>query len=158
MNKLNIKCLLGLIDHLSYDDDIQLKKSLLNKCFIIVDYRAYKTYTIQAKDQEDLLNKMFSMNIPKCLTPSNFIDDDTFINIVINRYIPMVGCIDHCVLCGHFVYLHGCEHITNKIHNLKRSELSMNDYKKIINNMISLRIFQVEEIRFETENLTISKF
>jgi hypothetical protein len=148
MSKLNLTCLQKLIDSLSYEDYIKLKESLQDKVFIITDNKIKKTYTIPAKDQNDLLDKMLLLKLPELNTYFSRCngDHDTYIEIL-DPNSPLNLLI--CYICEDDNMPYSlCDHSKRNICYLKRSELSKDEIKKIINNMIKYKRIEIKEAKF----------
>jgi hypothetical protein len=131
MSKLNIDCLLKLIDQLTHDDYIKLKELLQDKTYIMKDKLKPETYLIKANNEDDFLIKIFKMGLPKHCSSGyrcvNYKDhnNQNWINILMG---------DLCFMCNSS----SCDdHKIKGICCLSRSELTLDDFKKIINNMIN---------------------
>lgn len=163
MNKLNISCILKLIDQLSHEDYVKLREILVDPVWKIVSHFGKpEIFYIRALDLDDIITKMIEKGIPlhqnlehsndifflykknkfcelcnkKRLFKNQKLDNqinENMINILIDGY---------CILCNSKI----CYHSKNNITCLKKDSLKNNDIIQIIKCMIENNFYTIVRI------------
>lgn len=155
MNKLNINCILKLIDQLSFDDAVKLKEIFNeSKIWLVKDKICKNSLFFKGKNEDDVIKKMIKNGFPIpdycyetdiCLNYPHF-NGPSVVNIIID---------DYCCLCNYEFNLCNfwyCNHFSRKLYCLERNKLNNEDMIKIIKNMIHHKFYKLKEIKFDNDD------